>query len=165
MQKLLLLSLLFLTACAMTVQNPTVKIKDVRFAGLDGNGVLLDFLLDVTNANSFDLPLQGYTYDVRLMALPLVRGESKDCLSFPGKTSTDVLIPVKLSYADVMEIIKRNPRMKEIPYQLNADLSLGTPLGAITVPVRKGGTVTIPKQYQPDGLLRKFGDLLNRADR
>jgi LEA14-like dessication related protein len=165
MQKLLLLPLLFLTACAMTVQHPTVKIKDVRFAGLDGSRVSLDFLLDVNNPNSFDLPLKGYTYDVQLMALPLARGESKSCLSFPGKTSTDVLIPVKISYANLLQIIKRNPRMKEIPYQLNANLSLGTQFGAITVPVKKGGIVSIPKQYQPDGLLRKFGDLLNRVDR
>jgi hypothetical protein len=99
------------------------------------------------------------------MTLPLVRGESKDCLSFPGKTSTGVLIPVKISYSDVLEIIKRNPRLKEIPYQLKADLNLGTPLGVITVPVKKDGIVTIPKQYQPDGLLQKFGDLLNRVDR
>ncbi|MDD2318485.1 MAG: LEA type 2 family protein [Geobacteraceae bacterium] len=165
MKKLLFLSLLFLTACSMAVQKPTVALKDVRFAGLNGDGISLNFLLDVTNPNTFDLPLQGYSYEVRLMTLPLARGESKDSLSFYGKTSTDMLIPVRVSYADILEIIKHNPGLKEIPYQLHANLNLGTPLGAIAVPVTKGGTVTVPKQYQPDSLLRKFGDLLNRGAR
>ena len=165
MKKLLFLSLLFLTACAMAVEKPTVKIKDVRFAGVDGRGVSLDFLLDVTNPNSFDLPLHGYTYDVSLMAVPLVRGESKESQTLYGKASTDMLIPVRISYADVLKIVQRTPGLKELPYQLNADLSLGTPLGNIAVPVRTGGTVTIPKQYQSGSLLRQFGDLLKSADR
>jgi LEA14-like dessication related protein len=165
MKKLLLLSLLFLTACSMAVEKPTVKIKDVRFAGVDAKGVSLDFLLDVTNPNSFDLPLHGYTYDLSLMAVPFVRGESKESQTLYGKASTDMLIPVRISYADVLKIIRRNPGLKELPYQLNADLSLGTLFGNIAVPVRTGGTVTIPKQYQSGSLLRQFGDLLNNLDR
>jgi LEA14-like dessication related protein len=165
MKKLLLFLFVFLTACTMIVEKPTVHIKDVRFTGLDGKGVCLDFLLNVTNPNAFDLPLKGYTYDVRLMALPLARGESKDCRTFYGKTSTEMLIPVKISFADVLEIVKRSPGLKELPYQLNADLSLGTPLGNISVPVKTGGTVAVPKQYQPATLLRKFGDLLHSVDR
>jgi len=118
MKKLLFLSLLFLTACSMAVQKPTVALKDVRFAGLNGDGISLNFLLDVTNPNTFDLPLQGYSYEVRLMTLPLARGESKDSLSFYGKTSTDMLIPVRVSYADILEIIKHNPGLKEIPLSI-----------------------------------------------
>jgi len=165
MKKLLLISLLFLTACAMAVEKPTVKIKDVRFAGVDGKGVSLNFLLDVTNPNSFDIPVHGYTYDLSLLAVPLVRGESKENQTLYGKASTDMLIPVRISYADVLKIVQRNPGLKELPYQLNADLSVGTLLGKIAVPVRTGGTVTIPKQYQSGSLLRQFGDLLNNLDR
>jgi len=165
MKKLIFLSLLLLTACAMTVEKPTVKIKDVRFASVDGRGVTLDFLLDVTNPNSFDLPLNGYTYDVSLLAVPLVRGESKENQTLYGKASTDMLIPVRISYADVLKIVQGYPGLKELPYQLNADLSLGTPLGNIAVPVRTGGTVTIPRQYQSGSLLRQFGNLIKSADR
>jgi LEA14-like dessication related protein len=160
MKKLLLLPLLLITACSMIVEKPKVNLSDVRFAGLDGNGVSIDFLLTVTNPNSFDIPLNGYTYSVGMMALPLARGESKNAVIFPGKTSTDVLIPVRIAYNDVLQILKRHPGLNEIPYQLTTDLAVGTPVGDITIPVRKSGTVTVPEKYRPGTLFRKFGDFL-----
>jgi LEA14-like dessication related protein len=162
MKKLLFLPLLLLTACSMIVEKPKVNLSDVRFAGLDGDGVSVDFILTVTNPNSFDLPLNGYSYTVRMMALPLAGGESKDPVIFAGKTATDVLIPVRLKYNDVLQILKRRPGLNEIPYQLTADLAVGTPIGDISVPVRKSGVVAVPEQYRPGTLLRKFGDFLKR---
>lgn len=160
MRKLLFLALLLLTSCSMIVEKPTVNLKDVRFAGLDSDGVSIDFLLSVTNANSFDLPLNGYAYDVRLMALPLARGESKDSITFYGKSSSDMLIPVRIAYSDVAEILKRRPGLKEIPFQLNADLNVGTPVGNVKVPVRKDGTLSVPERYRPGKLLRALDGLL-----
>jgi LEA14-like dessication related protein len=160
MKNMLFLPLLLLTACAMIVEKPKVDLSDVRFAGLDGNGVSIDFLLTVTNPNSFDIPLNGYTYTVGMMALPLARGESKDSVIFPAKTSTDMLIPVRIAYNDVLQILKRYPGLNEIPYQLTADLAVGTPVGSITVPVRKKGAVTVPEKYRPGNLFRKLGDFL-----
>lgn len=165
MKKLLFVSLLFLAACATAVQSPTVKLKNVRLAGLDDKGASLGFLLTVTNPNTFDLPLQGYTYAVQIMDAPLATGESKDRLTFPAKNSTDMLIPVRVSFSDVLEIVKRSPGLRDVPYRLQANLLMGTPLGSITVPVNKKGFVTIPKQYQPVNLLQKFGDFLNNGNR
>ena len=160
MKKLLFLALLLVTSCSMIVEKPTVNLKDVRFAGLDSDGVSIDFLLSVTNANSFDLPLNGYAYDVRLMALPLARGESKDSITFYGNSSSDMLIPVRIAYSDVVEILKRRPGLKEIPYQLNADLNVVTPVGNVKVPVRKDGTLSVPEKYRPGKLLRALDGLL-----
>lgn len=162
MKELLLLPLLLLAACSMIVEKPKVNLSDVRFAGLDGDGVTIDFLLTVTNPNSFDLPLNGYSYTVHMMALPLARGDSKDSVIFPGKTATDMLIPARLKYSDVLQILRRRPGLNEIPYQLTADLAVGTPIGDITVPVRKSGVVAVPEKYRPGTLLRKFGDFLKR---
>ncbi|NMC73010.1 MAG: LEA type 2 family protein [Geobacteraceae bacterium] len=162
MKKLPLLLLLLITACSMIVEKPKVNLADVRFGGLDDDGVTIDFLLTVTNPNSFDLPLNGYSYTVHMMALPLARGESRDSLIFPGKTATDVLIPARLRYNDVLQILKRRPGLNDVPYQLTADLSVGTPIGDITVPVRKSGMLAVPEKYRPGTLLRKFGDFLKR---
>lgn len=165
MKNLLLISILVLTACATTVQRPTVKLKDVRFADLDSKGASLNFLLTVNNPNTFDLPLQGYTYAVQVMDAPLAIGESKDGMNFPAGNGTDMLIPVRVSFNDVLEIIKRSPGLRDIPYRLKANLIMGTPIGSITVPVSKNGAVAIPKQYQPANLLQKFGDFLNKGNR
>lgn len=161
MKKMLLLLLLLLGAsCSMIVEKPQVSLKDVRFAGLDSDGVSIDFLLAVTNPNSFDLPLNGYSYDARLMALPLARGESRDHVTFGGKSTTDMLIPIRISYSDAMEILKRQPGLKEVPYQLNANLDVGTPVGNVKVPVSKGGILTVPEQYRPGNLLRQLNGFL-----
>lgn len=157
---LFLIPLVLITSCSMIVEKPKVNLSDVRFGGVDANGVTIDFLLTVTNPNSFDIPLNGYTYTVGMMALPLAKGQSKNHYIFHGKTSTDMLIPVSLNYDDVLRILKRRPGLNEIPYQLAADLSVGTPVGDINVPVRKSGTVTVPEKYRPGNLLRKFGDFL-----
>jgi LEA14-like dessication related protein len=160
MKILLFLTLLLATSCSTIVEKPTVNLKDVRFAGLDSDGVSIDFLLSVTNTNSFDIPLNGYVYDVRLMALPLARGESKDSVTFYGNSSSDMLIPVRIAYSDVVEILKRRPGLKEIPYQLNADLDVGTPLGNVKVPVRKNGNLSVPEKYRPGNLLRQLNGFL-----
>jgi len=160
MKKLLLFALLLATSCSAIVEKPRVSLKEARFAGLDSEGVSIDFLLTVANPNSFDLPLNGYVYDVRLMALPLARGESRNSVTFGGKSATDMLIPVRISYSDVMEILKRRPDLKEIPYQLNAKLDVGTPVGNVKVPVSKDGVLSVPEHYRPGNLLRQLGGFL-----
>ncbi|HOP39871.1 MAG TPA: LEA type 2 family protein [Geobacteraceae bacterium] len=165
MKKLLFATLIFLTACTMSVQNPTVKLKSVKLTGLDGRGASLNFLLNVTNPNSFDLSLKGYSFDVHVLGRPLTRGESDEYLTFPGKKTTEMLIPVRISYTDILEIMKRSPELQGIPYQLNADLTVDTSVGTIVVPVRKNGLVSIPEEYQPGNLLQKFGNFLNNRKR
>lgn len=160
MKRLLLLPLLLMTACSLIVEKPKVNIRDVRFAALDNNGATIDFLLTVDNRNSFDITLNEYCYDLQLMAMPLARGKSTNSLIFLGNSTTDLLIPVRLNYTDVLEILKRRPGLEAIPYQLDADLVVGTSIGNLQVPVKKGGTLTIPEQYRPRNLLRKLGDLL-----
>jgi LEA14-like dessication related protein len=160
MKKMLLLPLLLLTACSLIVEKPDVTFKDVRIAALDAKGVTIDFLVAVDNRNSFDIVLNEYQYDLRLMALPLTRGKSMNSVKFYGKTTTDFLIPVSLTYSDVTEILKRRPGLEDIPYQLNADLVINTSLGDLHVPITKAGMLTIPARYRPRNLLNKLGDFI-----
>jgi len=152
--------LLVLCACSMVVEKPKVDLKDVRITGLDANGVSIDFLLSVTNPNSYELSLEEYRYDLQLMARPLIHGESRQQNRFPGKISTDMKIPVRVAFNDVLEILKRRPGLETIPYQLDADLRVGTPIGCITVPVNKSGNLTVPDKYRPGTIIKKFNGLL-----
>ena len=143
------------------MEKPRVDLKEVRFAGLDGEGIDIDFLLSVTNPNSFDLTLYEYVYDLRLLALPLARGTSQQPQRFPGQTTTNTLIIAKVPYSDLIEIIKRRPGMTSIPYQLDADLRIGTSYGDFNVPVTRTGTLDVPEQYRPKNLLEKIQEFLN----
>jgi LEA14-like dessication related protein len=160
MRKLLLAGILLLSACTAFIDKPRVEVKDVRFAGIDGEGVSIDFLMAVTNPNSFDLTLNGYAYDLRLLALPLAKGTSEENQRFPAGTTSDALIPVRVAYTDMIEILKRRPGLESIPYQLDADLNVGAKVGSVTVPVHKVGTLTLPEKYRPKNLFDKIWDFL-----
>src|SRR5512137_319625 len=102
MKNLLIVSLLLLTSCTTFITRPEVTVKDVKLVGLDTDGINLNFYLSVNNTNSFDLKMKGYSYDVKIMALPLAKGSSAEPYYFQAKSTTDALIPVKISYNDLL---------------------------------------------------------------
>lgn len=160
MKNFLMLSLILLSGCTTLITKPEVTVKDVKLVGVDSGGIDLDFYLSVKNTNSFDLKMKGYSYDVKIMALPLAKGASIETQNFYAKSTSDLLIPVKISYNDLIEILKRRPNPDAIPYQLHADLTADTTLGDMIIPVNKSDTVSIPKEYRPSNMLKKIDDFL-----
>ncbi len=160
MKKLFFLVMIFLTACTGMVTKPEVTLKDVKLAGIGPQGVSLDFYLQVNNPNSVDLKLKDYSYDVKIMSLPFAHGSSRQSYDFYAKSTTDLLIPVQIPYTDLLEILRRLPDPNAIPYQLHANLTMGTTLGSMAVPVTTSGTIAIPQKYRPQHALKKIGDFL-----
>ncbi len=160
MKKMLLLLPLLLAACSLFVSEPKVKVKDLAVVGLGAEGADLEFLLAVTNPNSVPLTLRGYTYDVRVMALPLTKGGVRERVEFPPGETTDVRLPFRVAYRDLWEILKRNPNPDAIPYRLDGGLEVETPLGTSTVPVATSGNFAVPQRFRPSGLVRGLGDLV-----
>jgi LEA14-like dessication related protein len=160
----LVIAALLLCSCTAFVKQPEVSLKDVKVVGLGADGVDVDFHLLVKNPNSFDLKMTGYTYDVRFMALPVVKGSSAETFTFYSNTSSDVLIPVKFGYREMLEILKRRPDPDAIPYQLHADIAMDTRIGGMNIPVNHTGTVSIPKEYRPSNILEKLGNFLKTRE-
>jgi LEA14-like dessication related protein len=144
----------------MFVKEPTVTVRDLNVVSLDGGGAGMELLLTVKNPNRYDVSLLGYSYDLKVMAFPLAKGGGREEIRFPAGASTDLRIPVKVSYGDLLEIFKRRPDPDRVPYALLAGLDLETPLGHLTVPVHRNGTYAIPKQYRPASILNKLTDFL-----
>lgn len=155
-----ILIFLLLTGCTAFVKQPVVKIKDLSVVSLDGGGLGMELYLGVMNPNFYDVKLQGYSYDLKVMALPLAKGAAREEVKFLSKAETEVRIPIRVSYADFYELLKRRPDPDAIPYQLIAGLDLETPLGQMTVPVDRKGTYAIPKQFRPSGILNRVTDFL-----
>jgi len=156
----LLLLLLLFSGCTTFVKAPQVAVRDLSVVSLDGGGAGMELLLTVTNANLFDVKLLGYSYDLQVMALPLAKGGAREQVTFPAGVATDLRIPIRISYGDLLEIFKRRPDPERIPYTLVAGLDLGSPLGQLTVPVQRTGTYAVPKQYRPGAILNQLGDFL-----
>lgn len=156
----ILLLLMFLTGCTSLVNKPVVTVKDVSVVSLDGSGATMELYLKVKNTNSYDIKLQGYSYDLKVMALPLAKGGAREEISFPSEEETDLRIPIKITYSDLFELLKRRPDLDNIPYRLSAGLDLDTPLGQMTVPINRTGTYAFPKEYRPGAIINKMTDFL-----
>jgi LEA14-like dessication related protein len=154
MKSLVLLGFLVVTGCSLFVTKPEIAVKDLQLAGVDRDGIEMDFLLTVTNPNSYSLKLTGYRYNLLVSALPLAKGENHEVVEFQGNAVTSVRLPVRISFHDLLEILKRRPDPEHISYQLTAGFDLDTPVGAIGIPVDKSGTFAIPKKYRSNLFLK-----------
>ncbi len=163
MKKILILSLsmLLLSACTAFVTKPEVTLKDIKLVGLNQEGLDVDIYLSVYNPNSFDLHLQDYRYDLKIMSLPLAQGNSRTTHDFYSKSASDLLIPAKIPYNGLTEVLKRRPNPDAVPYQLHAEMTIGSAIGNFSVPVNKSGAFRIPKEYQPKNVLFRIGDFIN----
>jgi LEA14-like dessication related protein len=158
----LLLLVVLCSGCTLFVKAPVVTVRDLNVVSLDGAGAGMELYLTVKNTNSFDLKLLGYSYDLKVMALPLAKGGAREEVSFPAGVETDLRIPVRVTFGDMIEIFKRRPDPDHIPYALQAGLDLDTPLGQLSVPVNRTGTYAVPKQYRPASILNTLGDFFKQ---
>jgi LEA14-like dessication related protein len=156
MKMLVLLGFLLITGCSLLVTKPEIAVKSVNIAGVDREGVKMDFLLAVTNPNSYGLKLTGYTYNLLVSDLPLAKGENHDVVEFSGNTTTDFRLPVRITFRDLLEILKRRPDPENIPYRLTAGLDLHAPFGRVAIPVDKNGTFAVPQKYRMNQFLKLF---------
>jgi LEA14-like dessication related protein len=156
----LLLLVVLCAGCTKFVKEPIVNVRELNVLSLDGSGAKMELYLTVKNTNPYDIKLLGYSYDLKVMALPLSQGAARDQVSFPAGAETDLRIPIRLAYGDMLQIFTRRPDFERVPYQLQAGLDLDTPLGKLSVPVNRTGTYAVPKQYRPSSLLNRLGDFL-----
>jgi LEA14-like dessication related protein len=154
------LLIVLLSGCASLVHTPRVTLKETSVVGLDISGIDIEFNLGITNPNSFDLSLLDYTFDLRVLALPLATGGMQETILFPAGKETGMRLPVHLKFNDLLEIINRSPDPDNIPYQLNTMLHLKTPLGEMAFPVEKNAVLIIPEQYRPAAFLNRLRDTL-----
>jgi len=156
MKWLVLLGFILVSGCSSFVTKPAIEVREVRLSGIDREGVGVDFMLAVTNPNSYSLKLTGYRYNLFVSALPLASGDNHEVIEFKGNAETDVSLPVRISFRDLLKILRHRSDPEHIPYQLTAGFELDTPVGAISIPVSKSGTLAIPAKYRPDQFLKLF---------
>lgn len=155
-----LFMLMLVSGCTTLVKEPEVTVKNLKVVSLDGSGAGMELALNVKNMNPYAITMQGYTYDLKVMSLPLAKGDARQEIKFPSLQDTEFRIPIRISFGDLFEILKRKPDPEKVPYQLTAGLDVATPLGQMTVPISHSGTYAIPKKYRPSSLFNKVPDFL-----
>jgi LEA14-like dessication related protein len=155
---LLFCALVLLTGCSLVFTKPTVTYRELKLVDIDSKGMSLDLLLTVDNPNSYDITLDGYKYRFTILDLPLGKGEKKEIVQFTGKKSTDIQVPVRITYGDALGIIMKLPNPTSIPYQLEAGLDISTPVGTLTFPIATSGVIAVPKDKLKSQMLKSIGE-------
>lgn len=159
-QIILFISFMFLSACASMVHEPKISIQKTNIVGMDTAGVDLEFYLGVTNPNSYDITLLGYTYNLNILTLPMANAGSQQNVVFASGKTTDFRFPVRLKYSDILEILKRRPDPDKIPYQILARFQIDSPVGEMTIPVDEQATFSIPAKYRPTNIFNRLQNSL-----
>ena len=157
---LLLLVSLAGSGCSLFFSTPDVHVQDVNLIGVDSSGADLELHLTVTNANPIDLKLRGYQYELKVLALTAVKGSGRESFVLPSRSTTDLRLPLRVSFKDMFEIFRQKPNLDKIPYQLTAALEVGLPVGSMTIPLEKSGTFKVPERYRPAFFLKSLRELL-----
>jgi LEA14-like dessication related protein len=151
-----LLHILLICGCSLLVKEPQVTVTRTSIIGLDTAGADIECALAISNPNSYDLTLLGYTYDLRIMTLPLASGGLQEQITIRADKQTDIRLPIRIKYSDLLEILKRRPDPDRVPYQIQARLQIATPLGNMLIPVDISNTFKVPENYQPGYYLNKL---------
>lgn len=115
-------------------KEPVVTFKDLRVRGLGLTGGSLDAYLNVYNPNGFRLDATRLSYKVLVGENELGTGILDSRFNVQEKDSTTIRIPVDFTYSGIGAAARQMMQSGSVPYTVNGDVTVATPLGNFTVP-------------------------------
>ncbi len=138
-----------LTGCATTLENlvesPGVELSDVQVVGLGFNSQTFLLSFDVSNPNSFSLPVSSVSYGIKLDGQRFASGETPSAFSVPANGDTQFAISVDLNLLQtapqLLSVIRQSVR-RDVRYELEGKLAVDIPL-APPLSYRNTGSVRL----------------------
>lgn len=138
----LFMVLFLLSACSSNgikgvAEAPGVSVEGVKVDYMSIMGGQATVMLNVSNPNTFAIPLNGFDYSLKLNGIQVANGREKGNMSIDGRGNRQINVPVKLS---LLELIRFAPQLlskKGLTYELAG--SAHFPL--VNVPFRRTGGV------------------------
>lgn len=158
---LIALPLCLLSLACSSVQKPTAALKSADVGAIAADGFTVNFDLDVSNPNAFDLPLMDTDYTLSLGGVKLVNDTLKPGGSIPASGSRGVNIPVRLTFDD---LLKAQTAIRagggDVPYEFEGGLGFGGASGGLAalgipsrIPLRYSGTLPLRKVLSDPSVL------------
>lgn len=124
-----------LTGCATTleslVKSPGVELRDVRVMGLGFNSQTFLLSFDVSNPNSFPLPVNYISYAVKLDGHRFASGETPGEFSVPAGGDARFSISVDLNLLQtapqLLSIVRQGVR-ESVSYELEGRFTVDIPM-------------------------------------
>lgn len=147
---------------SMSLRKPTARLMGVQFREADAYGATVVFDVQIVNHYPVALPLLRFNYAVSSRGERFMAGASELAIQIPVGGSQTVSLPARIDYINTLRRLGSVRPGATIPYEAQLDLTIDTPrLGAITLPLGKGGEITLPQLsgVDVDKLLREIKPL------
>lgn len=120
-------------------EEPVVNFKALRVNGLGATGGSLDIVLSVHNPNGFRLQATQLTYNLMMDSVQIADGLLDEDFVVQSGDSSDVVIPVRFTYAGLGSAGRELLRSGTVNYRVLGDVTVATPLGNFTRPYDRTG--------------------------
>jgi LEA14-like dessication related protein len=120
-------------------EEPRVTFKDVQINGLGLSGGSLDILLNVYNPNSYRLDATRLTYKLLVDSVEFGTGATDSEFIVQEKDSAVVRLPLTFTWAGLGSVGRELLTRGTVEYQVVGDVTVGSPLGAHTIPYDQTG--------------------------
>lgn len=139
----LVLTGLVFSAVGCAIKQPTARIDDVEVRDVTTKKIKLDFIVGLKNPNPVGLTVNKLAYTLTVFDKPVVRDTTEKKIKIPSKANVNFKLPVSLTYADLIQAGITAVSKGKLKYTLALKITLDTPVGDLTLPVTKSGTIKI----------------------
>jgi len=138
-----LFALVMLTGCSMfmhSIEKPEAKVRDVAVSSAGLTGVSGRMQLDVTNPNSFGVPISGIDWQLSIGGARAVTGTVQLSQEIPARGVAPITTSLTIDARDALAVASSLAGGAR-DYQLVAKLHFSTPVGPLDVDVQASGTI------------------------
>ncbi|MCO4763201.1 MAG: LEA type 2 family protein [Myxococcales bacterium] len=160
--------LLTMPGCALLNQlginldayRPKVAVEDVQVAGASWDAVDLTFVLRIDNPNPLEVKMAGFSYALSVAEKPTLSGDQSTGVALKANGPSRAQLPLRLQWKQLIDLGIAMSRKKSLPYVFTGSLGFQTPIGLLSVPLEKSGT--LPTLQKPS--LRPVDLRLGKVD-
>lgn len=125
-------ALFLLSGCAtmnLDYEKPSVELVSFKALPVDGFEQSFEVGLKLTNPNSFELPLNGISFQLNVAGKTLAHGVSADIPTASAYGESRFVVPVSTSLISGFNVVRALMQNKgqDISYQLKAKLDIDIP--------------------------------------
>lgn len=118
---------MFLSACSSgglkgIAETPTVQVHKVEMGSFNLSGGSATFVLNISNPNSFPIPLTGFDYGLRLNGVEVANGIKEQRVTIGAKQSQKIEVPLSLSFSNMLNMLPNLLRSRKVDYSLGGNL-------------------------------------------
>jgi LEA14-like dessication related protein len=139
--RFILLAVAMLAGCSLfmrSIEKPSAQVRGVSVSSAGFTGVSGELALDVTNPNSFGVPLSGIDWQLSIGGTRAVTGTVQLSQTIPARGVAPVMTSLSIATADAIVVggaLAQGARN----YQLTARLHFSTSVGQVDVDITHTG--------------------------